>query len=89
MLRLLTHSIFKLFGMKERVHKAYATAIYRCKAMAKIVKKDIYTNNQDKVSKTSTTEGLEEMFKRNTHKNEMKDVHVMKSPQLEVVTDAI
>ena len=65
----------KLFFITECVHKAYATAIYRCRAIAKIVRKEMKTNVQDNVIKRIVSEGLEEIIPRNTQKTEVTDVH--------------
>lgn len=64
----------KFVFITECVHKACATAMYRYTAIAKIVKNEINTNIHDNVSKI-VTECLEEILRRNIHKNEIIDVH--------------
>jgi hypothetical protein len=65
----------RLFFITECVHKAWVTAMYRCRAIAKIVRNEINTKIQDNVSNVFNKDSVEEIMSRNIQKNELMAVH--------------
>ena len=64
-----------LFFITECVHKAWVIAIYRWRAIAKIVKKEMNAKIQDNVIKMISKDSAEEIISRTTQKNELIAVH--------------